>query len=207
MKSTFFFAAFGVLLSQSRSLAFSPSFHCPTRTQKIQVPTSIHTLLNLSSSNVNLDFDWKKIASTVFEKDARPIILFDGVCNLCNGGVNYAIDHDEQAKFRFASLQSVIGQSLLVRSGKEPNDTSSIVLVTKDDAFFKSDAVIKIASELEGNPILPLIGRLGPYVPSFVRNFVYNFVAKNRYSFGEAEQCRIDFDGEYDSRFVSDIIQ
>lgn len=207
MKSTIFLAMFGVVLSQSQTLAFSPSFHHPTFSLKNQMATSIHNQLNLSSSSTNLDFDWKKIASTVFENDNRPIILFDGVCNLCNGGVNYAIDHDEKAKFRFASLQSVIGQSLLIRSGKEPNDTSSIVMVTKDDAFFKSDAVIKIASELEGNPILPLIGTLGPFVPSFLRNFVYNFVAKNRYTFGEADQCRIDFDGEYDSRFVSDITQ
>lgn len=207
MKSIIFLAVFGVLLSHSQTLAFSPSLHHPTWEWKNQMKPSTIIRLNLSSSTTNLDFDWKKIASAVFEEDNRPIILFDGVCNLCNGGVNYAIDHDEKAKFRFASLQSVIGQSLLIRSGKEPNDTSSIVMVTKDDAFFKSDAVIKIASELEGNPILPLIGTLGPFVPSFLRNFVYNFVAKNRYSFGEADQCRIDFDGEYDSRFVSDITQ
>jgi predicted DCC family thiol-disulfide oxidoreductase YuxK len=152
----------------------------------------------------NLDFDWEATAKGVFEKDDRPVILFDGVCNLCNGGVNFALDHDSVGNFRFASLQSKVGQSLLIRAGKKPNDISSIVLVTPNEAYFKSDAVIRIAAKLEGNPLLPLMGTLGPFVPRFVRNTVYDFVAKNRYRFGEADQCRMDFDNEYGSRFVSD---
>lgn len=157
-----------------------------------------------SPGMTNLDFDWEATAKGVFEKDDRPVILFDGVCNLCNGGVNFALDHDSVGNFRFASLQSKVGQSLLIRAGKKPNDISSIVLVTPNEAYFKSDAVIRIAAKLEGNPLLPLMGTLGPFVPRFVRNTVYDFVARNRYRFGEADQCRMDFDNEYGSRFVSD---
>lgn len=204
MKWNLFILIFSFVLSKMQMMAFSPNVHRLQWTQKHPNEILQSELFSSSLSN-NADINWMEVSSKVFEKDSRPIILFDGICNLCNGGVNYAIDHDESAKFRFASLQSVIGQSLLIRSGKEPNDTSSIVLVTKDAAFFKSDAVIKIAAELDGSPILPVIGTLGPYVPGFFRNFIYNFVAKNRYKFGEADQCRIDFDGEYDSRFVSEI--
>ena len=105
--------------------------------------------------------------------------------------------------FRFASLQSTIGKSLLLRSGKKPDDISSIVLVTEDEAYFKSDAVLRIASKLDGNPVLPVVGKVGRIVPSFMRNTVYDFVATNRYRFGEADQCRLDF-GEFDDRFVEE---
>lgn len=154
----------------------------------------------------DLDFDWQAIARGAFEKDDRPIILFDGICNLCNGGVNFALDHDTVGNFRFASLQSKVGQALLIRSGKQPDDISSIVLVTPKEAYFKSDAVMRIAAKLEGNPLLPFMGKVGPFIPRFVRNFVYDFVAKNRYRFGEADQCRMDFDNEYGNRFVEDTL-
>ena len=167
--------------------------------------SSLESTFTASNSDINdLEFDWKETAKEVFAGDKRPIILFDGVCNLCNGGVNFALDHDADGKFRFASLQSKAGQSLLIRSGKKPNDISSIVLVTPEDAYFKSDAVLRIAAKLNGNPLLPLAGNLGFGVPGFVRNIVYDFVARNRYRFGEADQCRMDFDNEFGSRFISD---
>ena len=105
--------------------------------------------------------------------------------------------------FRFASLQSTIGKSLLLRSGKKENDISSIVLVTDEEAYFKSDAVLRIASQLDGNFALPIFGLAGRVVPSFLRNTIYDFVAANRYKFGEADQCRLDF-GEFDDRFFKE---
>jgi len=158
----------------------------------------------LSSTEMDTEVDWKGIAKELFSDDKRPIILFDGVCNLCNGGVNFALDHDSVGKFRFASLQSKAGQALLVRSGKKSTDISSIVLVTDKEAYFKSDAVLKIATKLDRNPALPVVGTLGPIVPSFIRNTVYDFVASNRYRFGKADQCRLDFDNDFSSRFVPD---
>lgn len=146
--------------------------------------------------------EYASIASELFSgKDKRPIILFDGVCNLCNGGVNFALDNDETGNFRFASLQSRIGQALLVRAGKEPADISSIVLCEKNKTLFKSDAVLKIARSLDG-PV-PVLGYFGPIFPTFLRDIVYDFVADNRYRFGESDQCRLG-DDRFDDRFVPD---
>mmetsp|Transcript_19010 Transcript_19010/g.41416 ORF Transcript_19010/g.41416 Transcript_19010/m.41416 type:complete len:265 (+) Transcript_19010:2-796(+) len=152
---------------------------------------------------VVVDWDWKQMARDVFASDQRPIVLFDGVCNLCNGGVNFAMDQDDTARLRFASLQSRVGQSLLLRSGRSPTDTSSIVYVTEEDAFYSSDAVSHICMELDAAP-LRWFGRLGQLTPPWVREGVYQFVSENRYQFGENDSCRLDFDGTYTSRFVSD---
>ena len=72
--------------------------------------------------------------------DARPVILFDGVCNLCNGGVNLALDLDPPGELRFAALQSSAGRALLRRSGRDASDISSIVLVERDRSYVKSGA-------------------------------------------------------------------
>eukprot|EP00559_Dactyliosolen_fragilissimus_P004611 CAMPEP_0184859736 /NCGR_PEP_ID=MMETSP0580-20130426/4724_1 /TAXON_ID=1118495 /ORGANISM="Dactyliosolen fragilissimus" /LENGTH=260 /DNA_ID=CAMNT_0027356539 /DNA_START=179 /DNA_END=961 /DNA_ORIENTATION=+ len=186
----------------SRSeLCLSPKYLPLSRSSGI---TSIaaSTTDDVSTNNGDLS-DWKEISKEVFSKDKRPIILFDGVCNLCNGGVNFALDNDSVGVFRFVSLQSKIGQSLLMRSGKKPDDISSIVLVTDRTSYFKSDAVLRIAAKLDGNPMLPFFGTVGPVVPSFLRNFIYDYVADNRYKFGESDSCRFD-DDEFNDRFVPD---
>jgi predicted DCC family thiol-disulfide oxidoreductase YuxK len=150
-----------------------------------------------------VDFDWQSIAEQVFEHDRRPIILFDGVCNLCNGGVNFAMDHDSQAKFRFASLQSKVAQSLLLREGKHPTQTQNIVLVTPEQAYFKSQAVAKICAQLD-MPLLQLFGNVGQAMPKALREPIYKFISRHRFVLGENDSCRLDLDGEYTSRFVSD---
>ncbi len=134
---------------------------------------------------------------------SKPIILFDGVCNLCNGGVNFAIDYDKTGKFRFASLQSNVAKSLLLRDGKDPKTTSDVVLVTSEKAYYSSEAVARIMAGLD-MPVLKVLGVLGQITPSFARNAVYNVVSGNRFLLGESDSCRMDFDGEYTSRFVSD---
>ena len=75
--------------------------------------------------------------------------------------------------------------------------------MTDKTAYFKSDAVLRIAAKLDGNAFFPTIGNAGRIVPSFIRNTLYDFVADNRYRFGEADQCRLDF-GEFDDRFVNE---
>ena len=154
-------------------------------------------------TNAEIDWDWRQMAADVFAEDKRPIVLFDGVCNLCNGGVNFAIDQDESARLRFASLQSKVAQSLLLRCGKSPTDTSSIVYVTEDEGFYSSDAVSHICMDLDARP-LRWFGQLGQFTPSWIRESIYQFVSDNRYQFGENDSCRLDFDGTYTSRFVSD---
>jgi predicted DCC family thiol-disulfide oxidoreductase YuxK len=93
----------------------------------------------------------------------------------------------------------------LIRSGRNPDDISSIVVCYADgQAFVESDAVLKIAQGLNGP--LPAFGTAGWIVPSVIRDALYHVVAENRYRFGEAEyeQCRLDYDGEFDKRFVED---
>lgn len=169
-------------------------------------PTSASSSKRTSSPQKDMTWDWKQVASEVFSKgDTRPIILFDGHCNLCHGGVNFALDNDSVGEFRFVSLQSQIGKSLLMRAGKRPDDISSIVLVTSPTkAYFKSTAVLKIAQKLNSTPLLPIIGTVGPIVPGPVRNFIYEVVANNRYRFGQREDsCRLD-DERFDDRFIPD---
>lgn len=158
-----------------------------------------------NANDMTVDWDWKKVAEGVFPDngDQRPIILFDGVCNLCNSGINFAMDQDETAKFRFCSLQSTVAQSLLLRAGKSYDDQSNIVLVTKDEAYFSSDAVSRICMELDAVP-LQWFGQLGQFTPDWIRESIYKFVSTNRYKFGENDSCRLDFDGTYTSRFVSE---
>jgi hypothetical protein len=103
--------------------------------------------------------DWRELAKQVFETDDRPIILYDGVCNLCNGGVNFMLDWDSpneaRGKFRFAALQSDVGRALLQRSGRSPDDCNSIILALKDgDTYAKGDAVLRIG-QVWSHPISP----------------------------------------------------
>jgi predicted DCC family thiol-disulfide oxidoreductase YuxK len=149
-----------------------------------------------------VDWDWEKVADGVFKDDQRPVVLFDGVCNLCNGGVNFAIDRDEDAKLRFASLQTKVAQSLLLRSGHSPEE-ANIVMVTKDNAFFSSDAVSRICIQLDAQG-LQWLGQMGQSTPAWIREPIFKYVSSNRYYFGENDHCRIDFDGIYTGRFVSD---
>ncbi|KAL5575597.1 hypothetical protein UlMin_017296 [Ulmus minor] len=134
--------------------------------------------------------DWVEATSSFFEKDARPIMLFDGVCNLCNGGVKFVRDNDRNRSIRFEALQSEAGKKLLRRSGREPDDISSVVLVEKDRSYIKSEAVLKIMEYI--NLPFPQIAFFLQFVPLFVRDFVYDNVADNRYTFfGRSDSCEI----------------
>jgi len=150
-----------------------------------------------------IDFDWKEASDKVFIDDERPVILYDGICKFCNGSVNYALDNDSVGKLRFASLQSTIGQALLLRSNRKTDDLSSIVVVTSTQSYFKSDAVLFIARRLDGNAYLPFVGRWSKFVPGVMRNVVYDFVSRNRYRWGESDSCRVDL-MEFEDRFISD---
>ena len=144
-------------------------------------------------------------ASTdLFEKDPRPVVLYDGVCNLCNGAVNFVLDMDPEERLRFAALQSKAGRALLERSGRSPDDISSIVLVTKDEAYVKSAAVITIAQVLR-HP-LSFVARLAQLlIPTAIADWTYDLVAGNRYKIlGRRDQCRLGDDAFLD-RFILDL--
>lgn len=117
----------------------------------------------------------------------NPIVLFDGVCNLCNGSIQFLIKRDPQARFRFASLQSETGQKLQADLGMDPQALDSVVLVEGDRWYKESDAALRIARSLPGAWKLLAAFRI---VPRPLRDAVYRWIARNRYRwFGKAETC------------------
>lgn len=117
------------------------------------------------------------------------IILFDGVCNLCNGAVNFIIKKDKKQLYSFASLQSNFGKDLLKQYGLENNALNSFVLIENDKAYLKSSAALRIAKNL-GEVYSILYGLM--IVPRFMRDFVYSIIANNRYRwFGKTNECMI----------------
>ncbi|GAB1445391.1 MAG: thiol-disulfide oxidoreductase DCC family protein [Cyclobacteriaceae bacterium] len=119
----------------------------------------------------------------------KPVVLFDGVCNLCNGSVQFIIKRDKASKLQFAALQSQYGQAQLSRLGLAPSSLQSIVLI-KDNRFYqRSNAVLEIARMLGGFWLVFYILKI---VPTFFRDWIYNGIAKKRYRwFGKQEQCMI----------------
>ncbi|HWQ15765.1 MAG TPA: thiol-disulfide oxidoreductase DCC family protein [Roseiflexaceae bacterium] len=120
----------------------------------------------------------------------HPIILFDGVCNLCQRSVRFIIERDERGLFRFASLQSATGRRLLAEHGLEtPDEPESIVLIEGGQATTASTAALRIARRLRG--AWPLLYAL-VVVPRPLRDAVYRFVARHRYRwFGRQETCMV----------------
>lgn len=119
----------------------------------------------------------------------KTVVLFDGVCNLCNSAINFVIDHDKNNNFYFASLQSEFGQALLTHFGKNTDDFDSMIVYENGKIKTKSTAALRIAAGLSGGWKFFSIFKI---VPAFLRNAVYNLIAKNRYKwFGKKNECRI----------------
>ncbi|OEK08664.1 thiol-disulfide oxidoreductase [Flavivirga aquatica] len=120
----------------------------------------------------------------------KKLILFDGVCNLCNSSINYVIKHDKKNIFMFAPLQSKAGKEIIDTYHIDTQKTDSILLYTPEKGIaYKSTAALKVANHL-GFP-LNLMG-IFFIVPAFIRNWVYDFIAKNRYKwYGKKETCMI----------------
>lgn len=117
----------------------------------------------------------------------QTIIFFDGLCNLCNGAVQFAIKRDTKNVFKFASLQSDIAVTELAKYGVNPNQLNSIVLLEEGKIYQKSTAALRIAKRLTG--LWPLL-YVFIIVPPFIRDGIYRFIAKNRYKwFGKQESC------------------
>ncbi|MCA0231139.1 MAG: thiol-disulfide oxidoreductase DCC family protein [Bacteroidetes bacterium] len=116
------------------------------------------------------------------------IIFFDGVCNFCNASVNFIIDHDSTRRYRFASLQSELGQKTLQENGYSTIELNTILLLRSGKLYQKSTAALEIARYLKGWSWL--YGFI--LLPRFIRDAVYGLVARNRYRiFGKSESCRI----------------
>lgn len=113
----------------------------------------------------------------------RPVILFDGVCNLCTGSVQFVIERDSRKRFRFASLQSPVAEKLLGRR----EDLESVILVQDGKTYRKSGAALRIARQLDG--LWPALWVL-LVIPRFLRDAVYDWIGRRRYRmFGKREVC------------------
>lgn len=120
------------------------------------------------------------------------IVLFDGICNLCNSSVQLIIENDSKNLFQFASLQSDFGQKFLQENNLPDDAFKSIVLIDGEKFYTKSEAVLRIGKELDG---LYKVLRIFLWTPKFIRDFVYDYIAKNRYKwYGKRDSCWIPTD-------------
>lgn len=132
----------------------------------------------------------------------HPVVLFDGVCNFCNGTVQFIIDRDPKDRYRFCALQSEEAKSLLTALGEKvpEGDPDSILLYENGKLYSHSTAALRIARGMSG---LWKILSVGLVVPAFLRNVVYRFIARNRYKwFGKSESCRVP-DAAFRKRFLN----
>ena len=120
----------------------------------------------------------------------KKIILFDGVCNLCDASVHYVIKHDKNDLFRFVALQSDLGQVILKHIGINPSHIDSIILYEPGVAYYyKSSAALEIAKGLKG---IFTLATLFQILPIGVRDFIYDIIAKNRYKwYGKKQECLV----------------
>ena len=120
----------------------------------------------------------------------KKIILFDGVCNLCDSAVQFVIQHDTKDVFRFVALQSELGQEILHHIGINPNNIDSIILYEPGIAYYyKSQAALQIAKSLGGYFHFGTIFRI---IPTRISNQLYDYIAKNRYKwYGKKDNCLV----------------
>ncbi len=130
----------------------------------------------------------------------KKVILFDGICNLCNSSVQFIITHDRKKSFLFASLQSDVATKIMFQLNQNENENfDSIVLIENEMVYFKSDAALRIAKELNGIIKLCYIFII---IPRPLRDVIYDYIAKNRYKwYGKKESCRLPSPAEAD-RFL-----
>lgn len=134
------------------------------------------------------------------EKNIPIVILFDGVCNLCNGTVQFILKRDKDCKLKFASIQGEFGQNTLTRFGLPATNPNSFVLLEGEKIHTHSTGALRIFLHLGG--VWKML-YLFIIVPRFIRDAVYNFIARNRYKwFGKKESCYLP-NADISNRFLS----
>jgi predicted DCC family thiol-disulfide oxidoreductase YuxK len=119
----------------------------------------------------------------------KTILLFDGYCNLCHSSVQFVMKHEKSNELYFTSLQSPAGIELLKHYNINPLKIDSLVLIENETAYIKSSAALRLSKYLKGFYSLGYIFLL---VPPFIRNWVYDFISKNRYKwYGKQDSCII----------------
>jgi predicted DCC family thiol-disulfide oxidoreductase YuxK len=130
----------------------------------------------------------------------HPILFFDGVCNLCNGAVQWFLARDTAANLRFASLQSDLAKELLPAAGLDPAKLSSLVLLDGGQAYTKSSGALRAAAYLDGG--WGKVSKALTIFPAGLRDGVYDLIARNRYRwFGKEEACWLP-KPEWKARFL-----
>jgi len=125
----------------------------------------------------------------VADDSSASVVLFDGVCNLCKGSVNFFLSIDRRKRLKFASLQSNFGQSTLVELGKDPTHFDSILFLHQGKVYERSGAVLRIMGRIGGIWSLAVCFLVAP---AFLRDACYNLIARNRYRFfGKSDTCRL----------------
>ncbi|MGG1660339.1 thiol-disulfide oxidoreductase DCC family protein [Brevibacillus sp. NRS-1366] len=118
------------------------------------------------------------------------ILLFDGVCHLCHGAVQFILQRDPTGQIHFASLQSEKGRELLAFYEYPQNEMQSVIFITNGKLYTKSDAVLRVGRKL--NSAWPVLSRVALVIPRHFRDVVYDWIARNRYRWmGKAEQCML----------------
>ncbi len=129
------------------------------------------------------------VESLLMDSPQKPVVFFDGVCAMCNGLVNFLLKADRQQRLLFAPLQGPTAQQLLPPLSDKSAEWS-MLYVDADGVRDKSDAALAVGRQLGG--IWSLLSMLARLVPRFIRDAVYRFIARNRYSwFGKKDACRI----------------
>lgn len=133
-------------------------------------------------------------------RETKEIILFDGECNLCNTFVNFVIDRDYKKRFLFTSLQSQKGIAIQNKAGIGTQDMYSVILYNPENNSYKekSSAILHILKHFKG---LWQLSTLAFAVPPYIRNVLYNWVARNRYKWFGKNSCRLP-DPELKKRFI-----
>lgn len=117
----------------------------------------------------------------------KPIIFFDGVCNLCNASVQFVIAHDKKDQFSFSAIQGELAKEVLPNFKVDPGKLNTVLLLAEGKLYTKSSAELQIAKKLSGAWPL-LYGFI--IIPKFIRDWFYNIIAKNRYKWwGKEESC------------------
>ncbi len=137
--------------------------------------------------------------ANVIPETSAPIVLYDGVCGFCNQSVQLILRNDREGRFRFAALQSEVGQALLRRHGLPTDDFDTFVLVEEGRAYLRSTGALRVARRMDG--AWKLLSAL-TVVPGPVRDFFYALFARNRYRiFGRLDACMLP-PPEVRSRFL-----
>lgn len=127
------------------------------------------------------------------------LILFDGTCGLCHGWVRFVIRFDNRELFQYASIQSDTGQSILNNMNLPKDSIETLIYIEQGVCYFRSQACLMVIRKLAFPVSLLYVSRV---VPKFIRDRVYNLIARNRYKlFGRREECSLT-DGQYKDRFI-----